>query len=190
MKRIPLLALALLGLLAPLRAWGDPTPAPTPDPSRVFTDPAMTFVAPAAFHKLPVQAHDPAKFEDGKAVVAVFVRDAKTRNMTTISITQDEFPKPDAKAFAEAADNDLRGGSDNAFIKRYDAQLANGMPAVFEEVTVGSGFDQVLSYRYLWADGVRGIIVTETAVNGVIDDRKAKADMANLTATAYPRYQY
>ncbi len=187
-SRLSALALALVGVLAPSTAFAAPAEAAA-SADTSFSDPAMSFVAPSDFQKVPVPPHDPAKFEQ-KSVVAAFMKNPGKQNAVSITITMDNFEIPSAAAFATNADNDLRGSTDGVFIKRTDTKLANGMPAVFEEVTIGTGFDQMTMYRMLWADGVRGVIVEEVARLGSIDTRKARADMANLSATAYPRYRY
>ncbi len=185
MIRLAIMTLAVLALIAPAGTLAADAPAPD---ARTYTDPAMTFVAPAPFQKLAVPAHDPAKFDD-KAVMAAFVKNGGTQNAVSIVIVMDAF-QGDATAFALQSDNELRGNTDGAFIKRTNITLSNGMPAIWEAVTSGTGFDQMQTYRCLWADGVRGVTVIESALSLTIDERQAKADLASLSAVAYPKYRY
>lgn len=188
MNRLATTALALLGVLVPLCASAaNVDPAATPNPN-TFSDPAMSFTAPAAFQRVPIPPHDPATFEQ-KALVAAYVKNPGTRNAVGITITMENF-EGSANGYSTSADNDIRGSSDGVFIKRSNTQLPNGMPAVFEEVTMGSGFAQVTEYRYLWADGVRGVQLGEEAVYGQLDEKKAKEDLAMVSAVAYPKNRY
>ncbi|MFN2450281.1 MAG: hypothetical protein ABR508_10935 [Candidatus Baltobacteraceae bacterium] len=182
-RRLGLLTLALLAMLAPLC-----TGVRAADDANTYNDPAMSFTPPAGFRRVPIPPHDPRTFEQ-KSVVAVYVKNPGTQDATAITLTMDNF-EGTAAAFAMTSDNDTRSSADGAFIKRSDAKLSNGMPAVWEEVTVGSGFAQVSSFRYLWADGVRGVTLAETSRYGNVDDRHARADLANVSAVAYPRYRY
>lgn len=189
MNRLASTALALLGVLAPLcaSAAGDPAPTPTPNPN-TFNDPAMSFTAPAGFYRMRVPPHDPAQF-DQKSVVAAFIKNPGTSDAVGITIAMENFDGS-AAGYSTSSDNDLRSSQDGVFIKRSNTQLSNGMPAVFEEITIGSGFAQMTEYRYLWADGVRGVELGETATYGHLDEKKAKADLAMASAVAYPKNRY
>lgn len=188
-NRLAVAALALLGVVAPLAApaAADPAAAPTPNPN-TFNDPAMSFTAPPEFRRMQGPPHDPAQFEQ-KAVVAMFIKNPGTPQAVGITISMENY-EGTAAGYATSSDNDLRSNQDGVFIKRSDTKLPNGMPAVFEEVTIGSGFSQVTEFRYLWADGVRGVELGETSAYGQLDEKRAKADLAMVSAVAYPKYRY
>jgi hypothetical protein len=181
MKRslLPTLALLLVAL---------PVAASAADSPNTYTDPAMSFTPPASFTRFNVAAHDPLRFEE-PAVMAFYARGQGTQKVVTISLRMDQF-RGDVNAWATTEDNELRANADGAFIKRTATTLANGMPAMWEEVTVGSGFDQIKTYRYLWADGARGVELSETGRDIAIDEPTAKKDLAQVTAVAYPINRY
>jgi hypothetical protein len=191
MNRLVPLAFLIAALLpAAVLAQNAPAAgtAAAPQAGMQYNDPAMSFTAPAGFKPMPVPSHDPATFED-PAVVAAFVKNIGTRDAMSIVLRMQNFDGT-ADAWATTADNDLRGSTDGAFIKRNQATLSNGMPAYWEVVTVGSGFDQIKTYQYLWSDGVRGVTLSLICRDGVIGDDQAKALLSNVTAVAYPKYRY
>lgn len=185
MNRLSALAFVLFALLAPALVLAQNAAA---DPGPQYSDPAMSFTAPAGFKPMPVPSHDPANFED-PAVMAAFVKDGGTRQGISIVLRMQSFDgSPDA--WATTADNDLRSSSNGAFINRTSTKLSNGMPAFWEDVTVGTGFDQIKTYQYLWADGVRGVTLSLVCRDGVITNEQAKQMLSNLSAVAYPKYRY
>jgi hypothetical protein len=189
MNRLPLLAFLAAALLpAAAHAQYAPVAPGAAQASMQYNDPAMSFTAPAGFKPVPVPSHDPADFGD-PAVVAAFVKNPGTRDTMSILLRMQNFDgSPDA--WATTADNDLRGSTDGAFIKRSDVKLTNGMPAYFEVVTIGTGFDQMKTYQYLWADGVRGVTLALICRDGLISDDAAKALLSNVSAVAYPKDRY
>lgn len=195
MNRLGVFTLAVTGLLAPLAASALAQTPPDAPPAQAqtqqgntFSDPAMSFTPPAEFRRIGVPPHDPATF-DNKTVVAAYVKNPNTRDAMTLTVTMENF-SGSAAGYSTSSDNDLRGSTDGVFIKQTNTTLSNGMPAVFEQVTIGSGFAQMEAYRYLWADGVRGVTVQETARYGSLDAKHAMADMASLSAVAYPKNRY
>lgn len=188
MTRLPLLAFLLVALLPAAVLAQNATPAAPAQPTLQYNDPAMSFTAPAGFRPMPVPPHDPANFEN-PAIMAAYVKNAGGRNAMSIVLRMENYDgSPDG--WATTADNDLRGSTDGAFISRSATKLSNGMPAYWEVVTVGSGFDQIKTYQYLWADGVRGVTLSLICRDGVIGDDAAKALLSNVTAVAYPKYRY
>lgn len=67
--------------------------------------------------------------------------------------------------------------------------LLNGMPAYFVEVAYGSGFDARKEYAIVWADGQRGIVLSETSRMGDASDDEARRLLKQVTAVRYPSYQ-
>lgn len=189
MNRIVLLAfLSFAALPAAVLAQNAPAAAPAAPAVLQYNDPAMTFTVPDGFKPLPVPSHDPARFDD-PAMMAVYAKNMGRSDAMSITLRMQNFDG-DAEAFATTSDNDLRGQNEGVFINRSATKLSNGMPAYWEAITVGTGFDQIKTYQYLWADGVRGVILGLTSREGTIGEQQAKALLSNVSAVAYPRYRY
>jgi hypothetical protein len=87
-------------------------------------------------------------------------------------------------------ENTMRNQAGDVFIKKTPMKLSNGMPAIWQEITLGSGFDQVKIFQVVWADGLRGVALSVTGRYGSIDEPEAKRALANVSAVAYPKYRY
>ena len=65
--------------------------------------------------------------------------------------------------------------------------LLNGMPAYFVEVAYGSGFDARKEYAIVWADGQRGIVLSETSRRWRRQVRRKREEvLKQATASAIP----
>ncbi len=179
MNRIAVIALAVFGILAPAVALAD---------AHQYNDPAMSFTAPSDYLPLAVPSHDPAVFDD-PAIVAAYVKHPGQNDSTQITLRMQNF-QGDYNGFETNAENDMRTQSSEVFVKKTATKLSNGMPAFWEEITMGSGFDQVKVFEYLWSDGVRGVELTISGRYGSIDEQSAKRALANVSAVAYPKYRY
>jgi len=192
MNRVAALAFVCCALVAPLGASAQQQDAQTAAapaaPSRTFNDPAMSFTAPDDFTPIPMQQHDPVNFEQ-PTVVAAYVKNPGRQDMVSISLSMDSF-QSGVDGWEMNAENNLRTQTDGVFIKKTQTTLPNGMPAYWLEVTVGSGFDQMKSYEYVWSDGVRGISLSIIGRYGAISESAAKKALANVSAVAYPKYRY
>lgn len=167
------------------QAYAAATPAPAPNQ---FTDPALTFTAPAGYLKANIPPHDPTQFDDGKATMVAAFAQRDGRRM--ISITMESFQGTLA-GWEMVTENEIRDQADGVFIKHKDlTTLANGMPAYWQEITVGSGFQTVKRYQYVWIDGVRGVVLSITGRYGDISEDDAKKALANASAVAYPINRY
>lgn len=163
-------------------------PSPTPAPHQ-FTDPAMTFNAPASYLKAPIPPHNPTEFSQ-PTIVAAFAADYGKPNMRTITVQMENF-SGSLNGYESLAETELRDKVDGIFYKEKKmTTLSNGMPAYWENITVGSGFQEAKRYQYVWVDGVRGVILSVTARFGEISQDQAKQALANVSAVAYPRYRY
>jgi hypothetical protein len=67
--------------------------------------------------------------------------------------------------------------------------LLNGMPATFVEVASGAGFDAKKEYAIVWADGMRGVVLSLTTRLGDSGPDQAKEVLKQATATRYPLYE-
>lgn len=179
MNRIAAIALAVCAILAPAVVLAA---------TNQYNDPAMSFTAPDGYIALPLPEHDPMNF-DNPTTVAVFVKNPGKSEASQIAIRMQNF-QADAAAFEMNVENDMREQAQDVFIKKTPAKLANGMPAFWQEVTIGSGFEQVKMFQYVWSDGVRGVQLTISGRYGSLDEPTAKRLLANVSAVAYPKYRY
>ena len=173
-------------------AQGTPSPpspyaTPTPIPNS-YNDPAMSFVAPSDFYQANIPPHDPMSF-DNPTVVAEWIRHPGQREQQIISITMENVDSSLA-GFEMNSENTLRDQADNVFFKQHQlTTLSNGMPAFWQEISVGSGFDEIKRFDYVWVDGVRGVTLAITARFGEIDEPTARKVLANASGVLYPRYR-
>jgi hypothetical protein len=159
--------------------------APTPAPNQ-FTDPAMSFTPPAGYYKANIPPHDPTDF-DQPTVVAAFASRGAGR---VITIQMETF-NGSLSGFEMVTENELRNQVDGVFFKKKElATLSNGMPAYWQEITMGSGFQTAKRFQYAWIDGVRGIVLSITGRYGDITEDDAKKALANASGVAYPRDRY
>jgi hypothetical protein len=189
-------ALVLCAFLAPVPSFAQSAPAqaqqqaaPAATASHTFNDPAMSFTAPADFVQVPMNAApDPSQFEK-PTVVAAFVKNYGRPGLLTITITMENF-EGNADGFDQATENTLRNQADGVFIKKSPTKLPNGMPAYWQEITIGSGFNELKRYQYIWADGVRGVQLALMGRYGAVGADEAKKILADVSAVAFPRYRY
>jgi len=81
------------------------------------------------------------------------------------------------------------GGNGLLIRNKTPMALLNGMPASFVEVTSGSGFTTQKEYAIVWADGQRGIVLSESTRLGDAGPEEAKRLLHDVTATRYPAEQ-
>ena len=155
----------------------------------VYTDPAMTFTAPAGFYRIPIAPHNPAQF-DQSTVVAAWVKNPGKREQQSITITMENH-EGNLEGFEMITENEIRDNVDSVFFKkREQTKLSNGMPAYWQELSIGSGFQETKRFQYVWMDTVRGVSLAITALYGQIDEPAAKAALAQASAVLYPKYRY
>ncbi len=179
MNRIAVCVLSMFALLVPAAVLAD---------TGQYNDPAMSFTPPEGYRAITVPPHDPAQFDD-PAVMAAYIRDPGKPDFTQITLRMQNFDGS-VDGFEMTSENDLRSQSDDVFIKKTAAKLSNGMPAYWQEITLGSGFDQLKVFQYIWSDGVRGVELSITGKSGAIDEPAAKRALANVSAVAYPKNRY
>jgi hypothetical protein len=161
-------------------------PTPTPDP-HTYTDKAMQFTAPPQAYLAGRRYPSLDDLSDDQpTTVAVWVIDPGKENVRTISISMVSFTGPPSQ-WEGQFESQLHGSQDGVLIRNKRAvSLTNGMPAYFVEVTTGSGFTTRKEFAYVWADGQRGIVLSE---QGRIDDVTATEAMTflkNASAVRYP----
>lgn len=178
------LALVLCGLAAaavPAAAQVAPQPQNTS-----YNDPAMSFTAPAGYRG----AARPYNPDDiGQAtVIATFVKNPGKPEMRVIQIQLEQYDGS-LSGYTTLAENELRGQLDGVFVTKKQSALSNGMPAMWEEISVGSGFQEMKRWEYLWVDGFRGVVVSITGRYGELTEAQAKEDLASASGVRYPRYR-
>jgi hypothetical protein len=87
-------------------------------------------------------------------------------------------------------ESQTHGAQDGTLIRnKTPITLLNGMPAYFVEVAYGSGFDARKEYAIVWADGQRGIVLSETTRMGDASAQEAMRVLKQVTAVRYPASQ-
>jgi opacity protein-like surface antigen len=162
---------------------------PPPDP-HVFSDAAMTFTAPPDAVLVGRQdVTDPDHLGQDLQTVAAWVLDPNKENARTIQLAMEDYTGPPSD-WEGQFESQTHGSQDGTLIRnRTPMTLLNGMPATFVEIAFGSGFDSRKQYAVVWADGQRGIVLSETARLGDTDADQAKRVLRQVTAVAYPMYQ-
>jgi opacity protein-like surface antigen len=167
----------------------DAQATPNPDP-HVFSDPAMTFTAPPEAVLVGRQdVTSPDKLSQDLAVVAAWVLDPGKENARTIQLAMESYDgKP--SQWEGQFESQTHGSQDGILIRdKTPMTLLNGMPATFVEIAFGSGFDAQKEYAIVWADGLRGIVLSETSRLGFVTADQARQTLKQVTAVAYPLYE-
>lgn len=190
MRRLGFLVtlLALIAAVAPLRA-AEPAP-PQYSTDNVYEDPAMHFVAPPGYERIPIAL--PSGWDsvggDNPTTVAAFVKNKATNAARVITISVEHFEGP-LDGYEGTVANRLRSNGDAVFIaKKERSGLKNSMPTYWEYVSMGSGFNLMHRYQQLWIDSLRGVTVSISAKE--IDEKEAREALDDLTATAFPRRRF
>ncbi len=191
MNRIVLAVTAFLLAMMPtanLRAQV-PVPTPSPDP-HVFVDPGMHYTAPADAMLLGRRYIPVAALGQDLQPVAVWVLRPGKEDMRTITLSMEAFASAPDQWEAQFESQMHSTGGDGLLIRHKTAMaLLNGMPASFVEVTSGSGFASRKQFAVVWADGQRGIVLSETSRLGDANAEEAQAVLKNVTAVRYPMEQ-
>jgi hypothetical protein len=173
---------------APAAAQIPPPPTPSPDP-HTYTDPAMDYTAPA--DAVLVGRHDASVDELGEDLqpVAMWVLDPGREDARTIQISMESYPGP-PEQWEGQFESQTHGAQDGTLIRnKTPITLLNGMPAYFVEVAYGSGFEARKEYAIVWADGRRGVVLSETTRMGDASAQEAMRVLKQVTAVRYPSSQ-
>jgi hypothetical protein len=189
MKRLTVLAVVTtiaLALSCVVGARGQIVePTPTPDP-HVYSDPAMNFTAPADAVLMGRRDLALKDLTDDLEVVAQWALHPGHEDARIIAIAMEAYDGPPDQWEAQF-ESQTHGSQDGSLIRNQTPMgLLNGMPAHFVEVTYGSGFDSRKEYAVVWADGVRGIVLSLTSRVGDVGTDEAKKLLQNVTAVRYP----
>ena len=190
MKRI-IGAIAICLLVAPAaanaQAQNSYAPAPAASPAvGHFSDPAMEFTAPAGYRQLNLPPHDPADFEQ-PTVVAAFVKNPGSDSQRLITISMQNWDGFSLDGFEGTYENETRAQVDSFFVsKKEQTKLANGMPAYWLVLSVGSGFTSQKWFQIEWVDGVRAVTISLKSKLGEVDEKEARDALSQATGVAYP----
>ncbi len=183
------IALLLAGACVTASALAQVTPpSPTPDP-HVYTDPAMHFVAPPDAVLVTRNQTSLDALGNDLQTVAVWVLHAGKEDSRTIQLAMESYTgSPDQ--WEGQFESQTHGSQEGTLIRGKTAMtLQNGMPAYFVEVAYGSGFDARKVFAIVWADGQRGVVLSETSRIGDATPEEAKRVLKDVSATAYPPEQ-
>lgn len=188
-------AVALLALCAFVAggagiACAQQTPEPVPTQSPLeYSDPAMSFMPPPGYYRVPMAPHSPTEFGQ-PSVVAAWIKNPGKTDQRTITITMDNF-SGSLDGAEMISENNARDQTDGIFVNHKQVtKLANGMPAYFQEMTIGSGFNELKRWQYVWIDGIRIVTLTIVGRFGEIDEKQAREDLANASGVLYPQRPY
>jgi hypothetical protein len=160
-------------------------PTPTPDPL-VYTDPGMNFTAPPDAVLMGRRELKLGDLTDDLEIVAQWVLHPGKEDARVIAIAMESYDGPPEQWEAQF-ESQTHNSQDGSLIRNQTPMgLLNGMPAHFVEVTYGSGFDSRKEYAIVWADGLRGIVLSLTARVGDVSADEAKKLLQNVTAVRYP----
>jgi len=165
-----------------------PPPTPTPDPN-TYSDPAMNYTAPP--DAVLVNRTYPslgALGEDLQTVATWLIHPGK-EDQREIQLDMEAYTA-DPSQWEGQFESQTHGSQEGTLIRnKTPMTLLNGMPAYFVEVAYGSGFDARKEFCVVWADGQRGIVLTEVSRLGDATTEEAMRVLKQVTAVRYPLYQ-
>jgi hypothetical protein len=161
------------------------TPQPTPSDWMAYDDPAMHFRAPVGFQPIGQRQIPVTKLGDDPMVVAGWIYPQKDHLRRLV--IQQEYFQGDVHAFQSEYEGQLRDQYDTPLFKdKQNLALKNGMPAIFEVMTTGEGFNVQKFYMLLWADGQRGVVILLNAPVNDLNDADALRIVSDASAVRYP----
>ena len=163
-------------------------PTPSPDP-HLYSDAAMTFVAPPDAILINREEIPINELGQDLEPVAGWVLRAGKEDARTIQISMESYVGP-PEQWEGVFESQTHSSGDGMLIRnKTPMTLSNGMPAYFVEIAYGSGFDARKEYAIVWADGQRGIVLSETTRLGDSSPEEAREVLKQATAVRYPVYQ-
>ncbi|MBV9717785.1 MAG: hypothetical protein JOZ77_00550 [Candidatus Eremiobacteraeota bacterium] len=163
-------------------------PTPSPDP-HVYSDAAMSFTAPSDAVLVNRQPAPAESLGQDLQPVAAWVLHAGQEDARLIQIAMEAYSGPPAQ-WESQFESQTHSSQEGVLIRnRTPMTLSNGMPAYFVEVAYGSGFDAKKEFAIVWADGQRGIVLSETVRLGDATADEARAALKQASAVRYPAGQ-
>lgn len=191
MKKVIFTFVALLALSGGrvLAQTSQASPGPPPDP-HTYTDPGMSYTAPDSAKLLGrIGDFSLAALSDDLQTVASWVIRPGQEDARTIQLQMESYSGQPSQFEGQFESQTHNGDSSSLIRNKTPMTLLNGMPATFVEVAYGSGFDARKEYAVVWADGQRGIVLSETTRIGDTSSDQAKEVLKQVTAVAYPTNQ-
>ena len=188
-KPVVLIALAVLTFgtaSGPARAQSTPPPAASAastDP--IYDDASVHFEPTKDWKRLP---YTPGEGNGKLAPVAIYARNIGQENEQRMLLEMEPFEEP-VDAWESTVENELRTQFDGALIRKQSDRLQNGMPAVWINLTYGSGFDTKKLYGYAVSDSRRGIFIAILGRLGMIDENESKKALSGLSVVVYPPWR-
>jgi hypothetical protein len=184
-KRFAFFLILLLGCSGVAAVAQVVQPTPTPDP-HTYSDPAMTFTAPAGAVLVARQSMGLNDLSEDLQTVAAWVLRPGQEDARSIQIAMEAYNGPPDQWEAQF-ESQTHSSQDGALIRnKTPMTLLNGMPAYFVEVAYGSGFDAKKEYAVVWADGQRGVVLSEVTRMGDTTSDQAMEVLKQVTAVRYP----
>jgi hypothetical protein len=185
-KRLAIFLGALLALSGGLCARAQiVAPTPSPDP-HTYTDPAMSFTAPANAVLISRQEVPLSQLSQDLQTVAAWILYPGKEDARQITLAMEAYDGP-PEQWEGQFESQTHGSQDGMLIRnKTPITLLNGMPAYFVEVAFGSGFDAHKQYAIVWADGQRGVVLAETTRMGETSAEEARDVLKQVTAVRYP----
>jgi len=183
--RLTLLVLTFIAALGTQAVAQVAEPTPSPDPGS-YVDPAMSYTAPAGALLLNRVFMTPDQLSSDLQPVAAWVLHPGREDAQIIQITMEAYSAA-PEQWEGQFESQTHGSQEGTLIRnKTPMSLLNGMPAYFLEVAYGSGFDARKEFAIVWADGVRGIVLSLTSRLGDVTAEQAKSVLGQATAVRYP----
>lgn len=163
-------------------------PTPPQDP-HVYTDPAMTYTAPENAVMVQHQYVPVEQLSQDLQPVAGWVLNPGKEDARQITLAMEAYGGPPDQWEAQFESQTHSTGDGVLIRNKTPMTLLNGMPAYFVEVAYGAGFDARKEFAIVWADGQRGIVLSETSRMGDATAEEAREVLKQVTAVRYPFYQ-
>jgi len=165
---------------------GAAEPTPTPMEQHLYSDPGMDFKAPPEAYLIGRRIIPLAQLGEDLQPVGIWAIYPGKPEMRIIKIEMESF-EGDPAQWEGQFESQTHGQADGVlFKKKTPITLTNGMPATFDEITYGSGFDSKKEYAVVFADGSRGIAISVTGRVGEMSETDAKKWLADAKAVRYP----
>lgn len=163
---------------------------PAPASLRVFSDAAMTFTAPPearAEGAWPASRTTPGQLSGDLLTVAAWVVDPSKSQINLEMESYNGAPSQWEPVFEEQVRGNDRADAPR-FSNKTQIRLLNGMPATSLEIDFDGGRKTAAGkvFAILWADGRRGIVLSETMPASGGSAEKAKRDLGQVRAVEYP----
>jgi hypothetical protein len=162
-----------------------PVPTPSPDP-HTYSDPAMTFTAPSDALLIGRQTISLDQLGQDLQLIATWVLHAGQEDARTIQISMEAYDGPPDQWEAQFESQTHSSQEGTLIRNKTPMALLNGMPAYFVEIAYGSGFGARKEFAIVWADGQRGVVLSETTRMGDATSDEAKEVLKQVTAVRYP----